>query len=409
MRLLYSLAIFTYSLIIKIFSIFNSKAKLWINGRKNVFEKLKFFKKSNSNPIIWVHCASLGEFEQGRPFIEKIKKEKPEYRILLTFFSPSGFEIRKKYLVADYVSYLPQDSIKNSKKFIDIISPKMVFFVKYEYWYNYINQLNRKEIPFYIISAIFRKKQIFFKWYGSWFRKQLFKISFFYTQNDESLQLLKTIGITNAIKTGDTRFDRVAEICSKPFNIEQFAGFEKSKTIVIGSSWPDDEQLIQKSMSKFLQINLIIAPHDVDEERILFIENIFKDRKCIRFSKLIKSETQNFDVVIIDSIGLLSSLYQYGFLAYIGGGFNKGIHNILEASCYGIPIVFGPNYLKFQEAVSLINEGGAFSVNNEEDLSSLISRLISNPEDTARRSLISKSFTQQNIGATEKIYSHVFK
>ncbi len=409
MRLLYSISIFFYGFIIKLFSIVNPKAKLWINGRKNIFNHLIDFKNNNNKPIIWFHCASLGEFEQGRPFIEKVKKEKPEYAILLTFFSPSGYEIRKNYTVADYVSYLPIDSIKNSKRFIEIISPEKVFFIKYEYWYNYINRLNINEIPLYIISAIFRKNHIFFKWYGTWFRKQLKKIRFFYTQNQESLQLLKTIGIENAIKSGDTRFDRVSEICSKPINIEQFANLDINKTIVVGSSWLDDEKLIQKATIQFPQIKIIIAPHDVDEVRIKFIENCFKDRKCMRFSQLQLIEKNDFDVLIIDSVGLLSSLYQYGFLAYIGGGFGKGIHNILEASCYGKPIIFGPNYKKFQEAVSLIMEGGAFSINNSEELTNLITNFINNTEQTSKCSEISKAFTIRNNGATEAIFNHVFK
>lgn len=398
-----------YGTLIKIFSPFNAKAKLWINGRKNIFDELIKFKNENNKPIIWIHCASLGEFEQGRPFIELLKKEKSDYRILLTFFSPSGYEIRKNYSEVDFVSYLPQDTIKQSKKFIQIISPEFAFFVKYEYWYNYINQLYKNSIPLYIISAIFRKKHIFFKWYGKWFQTQLKKITYFFTQNEESVKLLKQIGINNAVITGDTRFDRVAEIFKNITEIKQLTNIDKTQTIVVGSSWPDDELLIQKTLAHFPQITLIIAPHNVEAERVKHIEDCFKDRKCIKFSQLQAYDKNNHDVVIIDSIGILSRLYQYGFLAYIGGGFNKGIHNILEASCYGKPIIFGPNYQKFQEAVSLIEEGGAFSVNTEEDLSRLISNFINNPELTQKCSVISKDFTQRNTGATMSIFNHVFK
>lgn len=368
----------------------------------------KNFKNSSNKPIIWFHCASLGEFEQGRPIIEKVKLEKPEYRILLTFFSPSGFEIRKNYHGVDFVSYLPSDTYTNSERFVDLISPDFVFFVKYEYWYNYINQLYLKKIPFFVISAIFRSNQVFFKSYGFWFRKQLSKVSFFYAQNSKSIELLQSIGIQSVMKSGDTRFDRVAEISRHQEQITEFSNITKNNTIIVGSSWPDDEKLFIKVLQRFPNLQLIIAPHEVHEERIKNLELLFQEFKTVRFSQINFNDISLFRVVVIDSIGLLSKIYSYGFMAYIGGGFGKGIHNTLEAACYGMPILFGPNYKKFQEAISLIEEGAAFSVANDADLCNRIAEFLNSTEILEKTSEIAKKFVLKNKGATDVIFNHAF-
>lgn len=408
MRFIYNFGIYSYTLLIHFLSPLNKKAKLWVGGRKKVFTNLEKFKNASNKPIIWFHCASLGEFEQGRPIIEKVKKEKSEYRILLTFFSPSGFEVRKNYKGVDFVSYLPSDTCTNAKRFVDLISPDFVFFVKYEYWFNYINQLYLKKTPLFVVSAIFRSNQIFFKPYGLWFRKQLSKISFFYAQNDKSIELLKSMGIQNAIKSGDTRFDRVADISTHREQITAFSDIKKSNTIIVGSSWPDDEKLFINVLQRFPNVQLIIAPHEVHEERIKNLELLFQEFKTVRFSQISSNDISLYRVVVIDSIGLLSKIYAYGFMAYIGGGFGKGIHNTLEAACYGMPILFGPNYYKFQEAVSLIEEGAAFSIANNTDLCKHISEFLNSAENLEKTSEIAKNFVLKNKGATDVIFKHAF-
>ena len=409
MRTLYSFAIHIYSFLIRIYSLKNKKAKLWIDGRKELFDKIVEFKKDDKREVVWVHCASLGEFEQGRVLIEKIKNQKPHYAIVLTFFSPSGYEVRKNYTWADLIIYLPQDTPRNVQRFIYYLSPKKAFFVKYEYWYNYIDCLSKNKIPLYIVSAIFRPNQIFFKFYGKWFAQQLAKIEHFFVQDESSAKLLESINLKNYTITGDTRFDRVAQICSAPKRIPQFENLDKNKTIIIGSSWQKDEEVFAKLLDEYSNLKLIVVPHEIDHERIASVESIFEKQKSIKLSKTDESSNlSEFNVIIVDSIGLLSSIYQYGFFAHIGGGFGKGIHNILEAACYGMPIIFGPNYEKFEEAKSLIKLGGAYCVKNHVDLKNIFEKKLNNEIEIRQASEISKKFVENNIGASDKIFDSIF-
>jgi len=378
MTFLYQVGIFFYSIFIQIISVFNDKARLFVNGRKNWAESLSQ-KIDGKAKYVWVHCASLGEFEQGRPVIEELKQQFPEYKIVLTFFSPSGYEIRKNYPLTDIVAYLPLDTKRNATTFLNIIKPEKAFFVKYEFWYFYISELKRRKIPLYIISAIFRENQQFFKEtpVGKWYRKMLFKVEHFFIQNEKSGELLKTIGISNFTVSGDTRFDRVAAIANSAKEIpvvEKFKG--NSLLIIAGSTWKPDEELLAAFINQS-SLKFIIAPHEVSEGNINRIHQLLK-KPAISLSKVSENEIDRFQVLIIDSVGLLSSLYRYGNLAYIGGGFGVGIHNILEAATFGLPVIFGPNYKRFKEAVDLTFEGGAVSVSNHADLGQALNNLINN-------------------------------
>ena len=375
MHFLYNISIYLYYIIIFLVSIFNDKAKNWIRGRKNIFDQLQ----QNIDPsqkIIWFHAASLGEFEQGRPVIESFRSKYPNYKILLTFFSPSGYEIRKDYKQADFVYYLPIDSRKNARKFIQIVNPNIAVFIKYEFWFNYINELHKNSIPIFTISAIFRNEQHFFKPYGAWFRSMLGKITYLFVQNQESLDLLKSIQLKNAIISGDTRFDRVYTIAKQTMNfplIQKFVG--QHQILLAGSTWPPDENIINQLLLENQKLKLIIAPHEVQEERIKSLQKLFDTRKIIRYSEANETSIESADVLIIDQIGILSGIYQYCDVGYVGGGFGNGIHNILEAVTFGKPVIFGPNYQKFKEAVDLIDLGGVFTVSNETNITSVFSKL----------------------------------
>jgi 3-deoxy-D-manno-octulosonic-acid transferase len=412
MRLIYTAFVYLYQFAIHFASLFNAKAKLWVDGRKDVFQTIESdLKKTHHKKVIWVHCASLGEFEQGRPVMEKIKLKEPSAITVLTFFSPSGFEIRKNYTGADLIYYLPSDTFKNAHQFISLIKPSAAIFVKYEFWYNYLYVLKQRNIPTYLISGIFRENHYFFKWYGRWFRKQLSCFTHFYLQNESSEKLLNSIGYTNTTIAGDTRFDRVFEISKNVKTIPLIEKFKQGKNILIaGSTWPEDEQLL--STFNFLTFNfgLIIAPHEINEAHIKSIEDLFsKDPNhiCLRYSQANEQNIGNVTILIIDNIGMLSSLYQYGTIAYIGGGFGKGIHNILEAATFGLPVIFGPNYQKFSEAVALINLGGAFAIANKNEFSKCFSSIIS-PENLKTASTSSQRYISSNVGATDKILSTLF-
>ncbi|NVO03827.1 MAG: 3-deoxy-D-manno-octulosonic acid transferase [Bacteroidetes bacterium] len=408
MALLYNFGIRIYFALIFLASFFNPKAKLWIKGRKNIFKNILEIIPKNEE-IVWFHSASLGEFEQGRSIIENFKKENPNYKILLTFFSPSGYEIRKNYPGADYIFYLPIDTKRNAKKFIDIINPKLVYFIKYEFWFNYINQLYRKQIPTFIVSANFRNDQHFFKWYGGWFRNQLQKITYFFVQNEKSKSLLNTIGIQNVIVSGDTRFDRVYEITKEEKSFPLIEKFCENKNILIaGSTWPEDEEILLKHfVSHSNDYKLIIAPHEVHSERI---EALIKSssESMQRFSGLNESNALESHILIIDSIGILSHLYKYGNISFIGGGFGKGIHNILEAATFGLPIIFGPSYEKFQEAKDLIELKGAVSISNFEEYSCALNNFLI-PEKMEIAGNISKKYVADKVGATKMILEETKK
>jgi 3-deoxy-D-manno-octulosonic-acid transferase len=409
MTFLYKAGIFIYSLIIRLFSVFNEKAKLFVQGRKNWKENLAS-KIDGQSKYLWFHCSSLGEFEQGRPVIEELKNQFPEYKIVLTFFSPSGYEIRKNYPLADVVAYLPLDTKRNAKTFLEIVQPTKAFFVKYEFWYFYISELKRENIPLYIVSAIFRENQQFFKntpW-GLWYRKLLFKVEHLFVQNEKSGELLESISLSNYTVTGDTRFDRVAAIVkdSKKLPIvEKFKG--NSLLIVAGSTWKPDEEILAAFINKSQGIKFIIAAHEVSAANINRIHQLLK-KPAISFSKVADLEISKYDVLIIDSVGLLSSLYRYGEIAYIGGGFGVGIHNILEAATFGLPVVFGPNYKKFKEAVDLISEGGAFPVSAADKLLQTLNSLIEYKNKREIASQICANYVAKNVGSTKHIIKKVF-
>lgn len=363
--------------------------------------------------IIWMHCSSLGEFEQGRPLLEKFKTQNSKLNILLTFFSPSGYEIRKNYDGADWVFYLPMDSPRNAKRFLKIVNPSLVIFVKYEFWYYYLGEIKNKNIPLLLVSGIFRNEMHFFKWYGNFSRKMLYCFTHFFVQNETSKNLLDGIGLKNVSITGDTRFDRVIEIAENAGSIpivEEFIG--NNKAIIAGSTWPEDEEILQKTMIALndQSLKFVIAPHEINEKHLSDIEKLFPG--SIKYSQFqtsnVKRQTPN--ILIIDNIGLLSRIYKYAYITYIGGGFNKsGIHNVLEAAVYGKPVLFGPYYHKFQEAADLINNGGAFNINNADDTITIIQKLEENKEEYERSCKNSLDYVYVNKGATDAIMDFIYR
>jgi 3-deoxy-D-manno-octulosonic-acid transferase len=359
--------------------------------------------------VVWVHCASLGEFEQGRPVIEALKREFPRYKILLTFFSPSGYEVRKNYAQADYVFYLPLDTPGNAKRWVETVRPRLAIFVKYEFWLNYSRELKRKNLPLISVSTIFRPSQVFFQSYGKTFRGILKNFNYFFVQTHESANLLKSIGINNYLLAGDTRFDRVYQITQSPEEIpvaKRFKGIEK--VMVAGSCWPEDIDVLAPFINE-KQLKFIVAPHEIGGDFITSIQKVM-EVKSILYSQA--TEIQNLDdyqVLIIDNVGMLSRLYRYGEFAYVGGAFGKGLHNILEAACYGIPIFFGnKNYQKFNEANDLIMRGGAFEINDFSELKEKY-EMVNMPETFLLACEVTRSYVEENLGATEKIISYCRK
>ncbi len=405
MAFIYNLGIFLYGLFIRFAALFNPKAKQFVVGRKALFLHLKDTVVSSQLPVVWFHCASLGEFEQARTLIEAYKAKHPDCRIILTFFSPSGFEVRKNYPHADYIFYLPIDTPRNARRFINIVKPQKVFFIKYEFWYNYLNILSKRRIAIYLVSANFRENQLFFKKRGAWYRSMLQKFKHIYVQNERSIKLLESIEILNASIAGDTRFDRVAQIASQTKQIpivERFAG--NNMVFIAGSTWPTDELLIVQYINQSQhQLKYIIASHEIHETQINTIIQGITSKKCIRFSQANENTIHEFDVLIIDNIGMLSSLYKYGKISYIGGGFGKGIHNTLEAATFGLPVIFGPCYTKFQEALDLVEQGGAYPISNFKELKHTIDSLIENPQTLVKASNAARQLVESNVGATGKI------
>jgi 3-deoxy-D-manno-octulosonic-acid transferase len=401
--LLYDASIRAYTGVIGIAALFNPKAALWVKGRKNIWQELANSCKGHAN-IVWFHCASLGEFEQGRPVIEAFRSDFPEHKILLTFFSPSGYEVRKNYSGVDFVFYLPADTIANAKHFMQIVNPVLAVFVKYEFWFNYLKVLKFNKIPVLVISSVFRPQQHFFKWYGSFFRKGLQHISWFFVQNMKSQLLLQSIGINNVTVSGDTRFDRVAAIARNPViysEVENFCG--KSDVIICGSTWPADDEIIWKLIDQSpANAKFIIAPHEVHQARIAGLLQKSKG-KAVLFSDLKNETAETKNILIINNIGILSHLYKYGRIAYIGGGFGAGTHNILEAATFGLPVFFGPNHLQFTETVELIRAGGAFGISNAQEFVTQISGLLSNSGYYNKCSTICSNYIAEKQGATKLI------
>ncbi|MBZ4675741.1 MAG: 3-deoxy-D-manno-octulosonic acid transferase, partial [Anaerophaga sp.] len=387
---------------------FNEKARRLRNGRKKIWQQLGEMKQQG--PVVWVHCASLGEFEQGRPVIEAIRKKHPEKKVLLTFFSPSGYEIRKNYEMADQVVYLPADTPENARRFVELVNPESALFIKYEFWPCFFEALQQRNIPIYSISSIFRKNQIFFKWYGRWFRKTLKTVRKFYVQDNESGRLLKETGINNFSVVGDTRFDRVTAIVKASTDVPIAASFSEGAPFIIvaGSTWPPDEDILIRYINGAPgDVKLIIAPHEVHQSHIEQVEQKLRV-PYIKYTATDDKIDDDAKVLIVDTIGLLSAIYRYGQVAYIGGGFGKGIHNTLEAATYGMPVVFGPRYQKFKEARDLINRGGGFSIRNYETFFTMIEKLHNDPECLKQTGNASAAYVKSMCGATEVIMKEVF-
>ena len=471
MRCLYNIVIWFYALAVRVVALFDPKVRLMWQGEREAYAKIEAG-LADGDRVVWVHAASLGEFEQGRPLIEKIQRENPEYKILLTFFSPSGYEVRKNYGGADVIAYLPLDTARNARRFVELVKPEKVVFVKYEFWLNYLRELRVRGVDTYIISAIFRPGQVFFKWYGGLFREGLKAFKTLFVQNEESKKLLKGIGVENVVVAGDTRFDRVADVVAaakKLDVVEEFVGMRNEElgirngdddsqfstfnsqlpVLVVGSSWGPDEELLARYINERAgRMKMIIAPHEVHEERIkelmekltckyALYTDIQKeitdgsqqstvngqqvltpsaslvplkqgDNKICEANLTLNSQLSilnSFDVLVINTIGLLSSVFQYGQVAYIGGGFGVGIHNTLEAAAWGMPVVFGPNYKKFKEACELIESGAGCSIKNYEECAQSLDYFFKNNNEA---STASKEYVAKNTGATKLIYNNIF-
>ncbi len=400
--MLYELAIILYDIVVHLAAPFSRKPRKMMKGHWVVYELLRHELKKDTR-YIWFHAASLGEFEQGRPLIERIRAEYPHYGIVLTFFSPSGYEVRKHYRGADIVVYLPFDKRRNVKKFLDILNPCMAFFIKYEFWKNYLDELHRRQIPVYSVSSIFRRGQIFFKWYGGTYRNVLHDFDHLFVQNERSKRYLAKIGIDNATVVGDTRFDRVLQIRDEAKDLPLVKLFKGSSPLLVaGSSWQPDEDLFIEYFNNHKELKLIIAPHVVDENHLVEIIRKLK-RPYIRYTRADERNVARADCLIIDCFGLLSSVYRYGEVAYVGGGFGAGIHNTLEAAVYGIPVVFGPKYQIFQEAVELIQAEGAFSIKDYEELSTVFDRLFTDAGALEKAGRQAGAYVTGHAGATDRI------
>jgi len=402
MSLIYDAAISFYQAGVNVVAGWNEKAGLLARGQQQSFALLQE-KVVAGQRYVWFHASSLGEFEQGRPLMEELKRRTPEVKIVLTFFSPSGYEVRKNYTGADVVVYLPMDTPGNVTRFLDIVQPQKAVFIKYEFWANYLTELQKRKIPTYLVSAIFRPQQAFFKWYGGWYRNLLSAFTHLYVQDKVSEELLKTIGVTNVTVAGDTRFDRVAEIAAQAKELPLVEAFAKGrKVLVAGSSWPLDEDILFDYFNTHKDLYLIVAPHVTSESHI---EDICQklERPFVRYTKTDAQEAAKADCLIIDCIGLLSSIYRYGQIAYIGGGFGVGIHNVLEAAVYGVPVLFGPNYQKFREACGLIDSGGGFSIFDTQQYAELLDKLMQDDNYLASCGKKSADFVDRNLGATNLI------
>lgn len=408
MFFLYNLFVVFASQALKLVAVFSPKIKLFVEGRKAVFPTLEQ-KIKPSDKTIWFHAASLGEYEQGLPVIEKIKEKLPSHKIVVTFFSPSGYEVRKNNTVADVTVYLPLDTKKNAKQFLSLVHPELVFFIKYEYWLNYLSELKDLNTPTYLISGIFRENQMFFKWYGGFYRKALETFTYFFVQNENSKKLLRQLGKANVAVSGDTRFDRVAAILEKDNSLDFISQFKNDTlTIVVGSSWPKDEALLVDFInSNAYKVKFIIAPHNIKAEQIQQLKNSIT-KKTVLFSERNDKNLAEYDVFIIDTIGILTKIYSYADIAYVGGGFgNPGVHNVLEPATYGIPIVIGPNYSHFAEATALVNLEGCVSVSNKKELESALISLILIEVERQEKGHICETFIQMNKGATDIIMNTI--
>lgn len=407
----YNIFLLFYRAAVLLISPFHSKAGKMVRGRKNIFQKLESAIPQNSR-IIWVHCASLGEFEQGRPLIEELRKTAPACRILLTFFSPSGYEARKDYDGVDWVFYLPNDGPRNAKRFLEIVRPELVIFVKYEFWYYYLKKIKYRNIPLLLVSALFRKDMMFFRWYGALARKMLFRFDHLFVQNKSSKELLDDIGLSHITSvSGDTRFDRVATIASAAAHIPAIDSFlNNQKAIVAGSTWPEDETVLQKlfNTSEKTNLKLLIAPHEINAKHLDSIRELFPG--AVFYSTLDLNPQQDADILIIDNIGMLSRLYRYAYIAFVGGGFRpNGVHNVLEAAVYGKPVLFGPYYKKYTEATGLVESGGGIPLpeNDHVLVEKVVKNLMHDKLLYEEKSKAAGAFVQAHLGATKMIIDFI--
>ena len=405
---MYNIVIYLYLTGVAIASLFSEKVKkMWRGERQTI--KLLREKVDPDAKYVWFHAASLGEFEQGRPLMERLRQTHPEYKILLTFFSPSGYEVRKDYPLADVVCYLPMDKPSLVRRFLDAVKIEKAFFVKYEFWGNYLSELKRRGIPTYIISAIFRPTQAFFKWYGATFRRMLGCYDMLFVQDEESRALLAGIGVDNVVVAGDTRFDRVTDILEDHTDLPVVESFSRGAfTLFVGSSWQPDEDFIIPYFNKHPEMKMVLAPHEISEDRISGILTGLK-RPVVRYPKTTPEEAAEADCLILDCYGILSKSYRFATVAYVGGGFGVGIHNINEAAVYGIPVVFGPKYGKFKEARDLIALEGAFTVSGGDEYALVMNRLLSDGEYLKKHGEIAGGYIRDNLGATRRIYDAIFK
>ena len=408
MRCFYNIGIRCYYLLVWIVSLRNEKARKWIEGRKDIFRRLSETIKPGE-PLLWFHASSLGEFEQGRPVIESIKKQKTDYKILLTFFSPSGYELRKDYPYADYVFYLPLDTRKNAATFIEIVKPEKAFFIKYEFWFNFLTELKKQHIPTYIFSALFRPSQIFFKPWGKWYGKALTTYEHIFVQNQESFDILHQHGFNNVDICGDTRLDAVGEIADAAPHLEKMEVFcGNNKAIVAGSTWKEDEDLVIRYINENIsKQKFVIAPHEVNKQSIERITGALTKPYSL-YSSSTNDEISKSNVLIVDGYGYLLSVYRYGLFAYVGGGFTTGIHSILEPAAFGLPVIFGPDYHKFQEAHDLLKLGAANFISDYEEFAFIMNEYQLNNDMLSKASEIALNYVNKNRGASKEIVKYLF-
>jgi 3-deoxy-D-manno-octulosonic-acid transferase len=418
----YQLFLLLYQISARFISPWNRKAKQWVEGRKNIMAQMEASDMANQQATIWMHCASVGEFEQGRPVLEEVRKTYPNHKILVTFFSPSGYEAKKNYAGADYIFYLPIDSKYNAKRLLDMVRPSLVLWVKYDYWFYYLNELKNRKIPTLLVSGIFLEGQVFFRWYGGFYRKMLQSFTHIFVQTEESKKLLGTIGIYNNVTvSGDTRFDRVIEIAENFEPIDIIASFCGDRPVIVaGSTWEEDEELLDHYANVHPEIKFIIAPHEIEESRLKEVEVLFRNvvrfsafEKQMKESETVKLNSKNklnpaANVLIIDNIGMLARLYKYASIAYVGGGFgDDGVHNVLEAAVYGKPIVHGPVIEKFAEAIELVEIGGSFVIDSALEAEKTFDRLLLDYEEYSAACKASKNYVYEKRGATVKIMNWI--
>lgn len=404
----YNLGIAIYGLLVRLAVRVNRKAGLRREGLREIWERIEARVGAWEGPVVWVHAASLGEFEQGRPVIEVIRARHPGHKVLLTFFSPSGYEVRKDYPGADWVCYLPIDTPRNARRFVAIAKPQVAIFIKYEFWLNYLRQLSRRGCRTFLVSAIFNREQVFFKWYGGLFRRALRRFEHIFVQNEASQWLLQTIRVGAVTTTGDTRFDRVAAVAEAAREVPaigQFAGGER--VVVAGSTWPADEHVLLEIIKRHAGLKFVIVPHEIEADRIdkLLLNS---PRPAVRYTQFDPKRDAGAQVMVVNVIGILSSIYRYGAYAYVGGGFGVGIHNTLEAAAFGIPVAFGPNYLRFREACELIELGAAMSIESADELDGWLTRLENDPAAYEQACKLSGEYVSKNRGATRKIVDYIF-